>query len=73
MRFKENIEGQDLSGYLIDLFSSCVGSECDVELNVSAAYSLGPYRPTNKYPRDIIVKFPFGNTKAKVLETRTFS
>lgn len=33
-----------------------------------AAYRVGIYRPTNKYPWDIIVKFLHLNIKAKVLE-----
>lgn len=66
---KENIEGKDLSGYIIDLFSSWVGSNCEVEVSITVAYRVGVYRPTNKYPRDIIVKFPYWNVKAKILES----
>lgn len=65
---KEKVEGQDHSRYLIELFHSWLGSESEVVLEIAAAYRVGIYRPTNKYPRDIIVKFPYWNVKAKVLE-----
>lgn len=66
---EETIEGKDLSGYLTDLFTSWVGSECEVELSIMSAYRVKPHKVMNKYPRDIIVKFPYWNVKAKVLES----
>lgn len=68
-RLKEAIEGKDLSGYLIDSFTSWVASDCEVELSISSTYRVGLYRVTNKYPRDIIVKVSYWKVKAKVLET----
>lgn len=57
---REKIEGKDLIGYLTDLFTSC-----EIEFTISSAYRVGIYRPT-KYPRNIIVKFPYWNVKANV-------
>lgn len=66
---KENIEGKNLSGYGVDLFSSWLSSEFEIERSISSASRVGIYRPTNKHPRDIIVRFPYWSTRAKVLES----
>lgn len=55
--------------YLTELFSTCVGSESETEVTLSTAFRIGPRRKTASYPRNIIIKFPYWNMKAKILES----
>lgn len=67
-RLKEGAEGEDLTGYVTELFSAWVGSECEVVISIGTAFRNGSLKTTNKYPRDSLLKFLSWVIKAKVLE-----
>lgn len=48
----EGREGEDLSVYLVELFSSWLGSDFVITVIMSIAYQVGVYRTTQKDPRD---------------------
>lgn len=47
---------------------SWLGSEAEIDISVSLAFRLGLLRKIAKFPRDIIVKFPYWETKTAILE-----
>lgn len=52
----------------MELFSGWLGSDSEIVVTISAAYRVEIYRASQKYPREIIVKFPYWNIKSTVLE-----
>lgn len=66
---KENIEGVDLVGFLVRLFSGWVGSSSESKIRISTAFQVGVSKALQRYPRDVIVKFPEWNIKSVILET----
>lgn len=63
------VEGQDLNGYLMDLFSTWVGYEAKTKVSITSAFQIGSLKTAAMYPRDIIVKFPYWETKLNILES----
>lgn len=65
---REEIEGKDLVGFLAKLFSDWVGINSGFVVSILAAFLVGAYKDSQRYPRDIIVKFLKWSIKSKVLE-----
>lgn len=66
---KEGVEGEDLPGYLMELFfSAWVGEDCEIVISISSAYRMRFLKPSHKHPRVVIVKFLQCLIKAKILE-----
>lgn len=55
---KEGVEGGNLIGYLTELFTAWAGSDCEVVITIVSAYRIGTRREVNKYPREVLIKFP---------------
>lgn len=65
---KEGTEGQDLKGYLTEVFAIWVGSDIETDISITSAFRIGPLRKVANYPRDILVQLPYWETKARILE-----
>lgn len=68
---KEGAEWENLLGYLIELLSGWTGLECEMVIDISAACHLGLYKVSQKYPGDVIVKFPPWSITSKIFEVIT--
>lgn len=63
---QEGVEIDNLMGYLTELFTTWAGSECDTVISIVLAYRMGA-RKKNRYPRNILIKFPKWSVKAQIL------
>lgn len=59
------MERGDLLGYLIDLFSSWIGTDQESGVIIATVFRIEPYKLGQMYPRNINVKFR--SWEAKVL------
>lgn len=54
--------------YLVDLFTSWLGSDADTTVQIVTAYRVGPLRQRQRTPKDMLIKFPSWSMKIKVQE-----
>lgn len=64
---KEQTEEGDLCTFLQDLFTSWLGADQNVEMNLGTAYRVGPLKKYHyRNPRGLLIKFPNWHMKSKV-------
>lgn len=63
---KEGVEGRDLVKYLKDLISGRKGTDGIVDISIVSTFRIGLFKPSQRYPRDII-KLPSWETKGAIL------
>lgn len=53
---KDDVKGgEDLKGYLTDLFIAWAGSECDIVISIVSAYRIRVQKETNKHPTEVLI------------------
>lgn len=65
---KGGVEGKDLKQFLEEVFTACLGSDCDVVVQIDSAFYVGNINWTLLSPRAIVVKLPTWLLKSKLLE-----
>lgn len=53
----------------MELFTAWLGANSTLVVNIEATYWLGAIRATYKFPRDLLVRFPQWQVKAKNIES----
>lgn len=64
----EGVEGKDRKQFRDEIFTVCLGSDCDTVVQIESAFHVGRINLSSPCPRDIVVRFPTWLLKSKLQE-----